>query len=260
MSYIQSLLLGILQGLTEFLPVSSSGHLVILEHLLKTPSAARMAVVAVLHIGTALALIVYFRAELARIFAGMFSRTSEKRSANWKIAGYVALASIPAGVVGLLARHRIEAVFSSPGIVGPMLLVTGAFVLATRLAPERGRQVGWLVALFVGLAQAVAIMPGISRSGATVAAALFLGLDRDKAFEFSFILSVPIVLIAAVKELLDVNWTLVGAGGVAVGVVAAFVFGLGALVLLRRAVISRRFFWFGFYCLAAGLAALLFVR
>ena len=106
----------------------------------------------------------------------------------------------------------------------------------------------------------MAILPGISRSGATIAAALLLGLSRPGAFRFSFILSVPIVLAASVIELFAIDWSLVGAGPVALGTFCAFAAGLAALVLLRRAVVGRRFYWFGFYCVAAGLAALLFIR
>ncbi|MEO0081452.1 MAG: undecaprenyl-diphosphate phosphatase [candidate division WOR-3 bacterium] len=260
MSYLEALLLGLLQGLTEFLPISSSGHLVLLEHLLRAPESARMAVTAVLHLGTALALVAYFRRELAEIIGGAFSRRIETRSASLKTAGYIALASVPAAVVGLIAADRIDAAFSQPAVVGPMLIVTGVALFTTRFARERGQPVDSVVALAVGAVQAVAIIPGISRSGATIAMALFLGLKRTQAFEFSFVMSVPVILAAAVKELLDVDWHTVPPAAMALGVLAAFGAGLAALVLLRRAVAGRRFFWFAFYCWAAGLAALVFVR
>jgi len=219
-----------------------------------------MAVVAVLHLGTAVALVVYFRQELSGIIMRTLARDPVRRRSGLEMVGHICLASIPAALVGILAESRIESLFASPVVVGPMLIVTGGFLFATRFASDRGRVLDWRVAVLVGMAQAMAILPGISRSGATIAMALLLGLERERAFEFSFILSVPIVLAAAVKELIGVDWSLVGSGALVVGVLGALASGFGALVFLRRMVVGRRFFWFAFYCWAAGLAALLFVR
>lgn len=260
MPYLQSLLLGVLQGLTEFLPVSSSGHLVILQRVLNTPSEARMTLVAVLHLGTSAALLVYFSRKLARIVRGALSPDSASRDASRRTVCYIVVATIPAGIAGLLGKSHVESAFSSTVLVGLMLLVTGAIVFTNRFAKTRDYRLDWRGALAIGLAQMIAVLPGISRSGATVAMALFLGMPREDAFEFSFLLSVPIVLAAAVKEVLDVDWHLLGVVPVVLGVAAAFLSGMVALVLLHRAVVSRRFHWFAFYCWAVGFVTLLFFR
>ncbi len=253
MSFLQAVLLGVLQGLTEFLPVSSSGHLAVLYRIFRMPAAATMTVVAIMHLGTAAALFVYFRRRLAGIFVG-FRENVQARKMVW----YVFLASLPAGLVGLLLESRVESAFSSSLLVGLMLLVTGLVVFLTVFAKTRGRQLDWHTALVIGLAQMAAILPGISRSGMTVAAALFLGLRREDAFEFSFLLSLPIVVAAAAKEAVGADWNCLGLSTSILGGAAAFFSGLVALALLRRAVVNRRFFWFAFYCWAVGLLVILF--
>ena len=260
MSFIQALALGILQGATEFLPVSSSGHLAIVEHLWSIDEGARLALAAVLHIGTALALLFFFAPRIGVVLKGFGSKAPDRRRSSWLMVGYIAVGTVPGALVGLLFAERLDTAFSSPALVGVMLLVTGAALLLTRFSRERETGVGWVTAAVVGLAQAAAVLPGISRSGATIAAALFLGLTRKDAFEFSFLLSIPIVLAAAIKEMVGLDYSVVGAGPLALGVVLAFGAGLGALVLLKRAVLAARLHWFAYYCGAAGLLVLLLVR
>jgi undecaprenyl-diphosphatase len=260
MTWLQALVLGILQGLTEFLPVSSSGHLAIVEHLWSMPESARVALTAVLHIGTALALVVYFAPRLGSVARAAFGRASEVRSESRRTIACIALGSVPAAIVGLFFADAVDAAFSSPTLIGSMLIVTGGLLFATRFARERSVRVVWLTAAIIGLAQAAAILPGISRSGATIAVAVLVGIGREDAFEFSFLLSVPVVFGAAIKELVGLDWALVGPGPVVLGILVAFGAGLGALGLLRRAVLGRRLHWFAYYCWLAGLLVLVLVR
>ncbi len=260
MSFLEAVVLGAMQGLTEFLPVSSSGHLAVLQELWRTPDSARLGLTAVLHLGTAASLVVFFRRQLGDLLAGLVAADPDRRRASLLLAGRIALASVPAAIVGLTLDDLLGRVFAAAWLVGPFLLVTAVVLFATRFVPERERRLGWVEALVVGLAQAVAILPGVSRSGATVATATFLGLGRKDAFEFSFLLSVPVVLAAAVKELVGLDWSAVRPAPVALGVVVAFGAGLAALWLLRWMMARRRLHWFAPYCLVAGLAILLFLR
>jgi undecaprenyl-diphosphatase len=259
-SYLEAFTLGVLQGVTEFLPVSSSGHLALLEHIVRLPEAQRLPLSAVLHIGTLGAVLVFFARRLGGIMSDCIAQTPERRRAGWRLVGFVALGSAPAAAAGLLFEERIEAVFSSPILVAVMLLVTGAFLFGTRLVRQNQARIGWGRAVLVGLAQAVAILPGISRSGATIAAGIYAGLAREQAFEFSLLLSIPAVFGATLLELRRIDLGRVSAAAVGLGTLMAFASGLGALVLLRRAVTGRRLYLFAYYLWVVGLAALVFVR
>ncbi|MBN2538263.1 undecaprenyl-diphosphate phosphatase [candidate division WOR-3 bacterium] len=260
MTLLESVLLGLVQGATEFLPVSSSGHLLLVEHLLAVPAEVRLALTAALHLGTAFALLGYFARRIGGLAAGLWARGPARRRASLGFAGLVLLGSLPAAGVGLGLGDAVDAAFSRPAVAGAMLLVTGGLLFATRYARDRSRPVGWRVALLVGLAQAVAIMPGISRSGATISVALLLGVGAVEAFEFSFLLSIPAVLGAAGLELARFDWSVVRPLSVAVGAVVALAAGLGALVLLRRAVVGRWLPWFAPYCWLVGTLVLLLLR
>jgi undecaprenyl-diphosphatase len=260
MSIFQALALGALQGATEFLPVSSSGHLALLEHIWGMPSDERMALAAALHVGTALAVVVFFRRQLWQLVAGVAARDAVRRSGSLRMAGYMVLSSLPAVIVGLVLRDVIDRAFSSPLLVGVMLFVTAGLLLATRFVPERGRTICWWVALTIGAAQAVAILPGVSRSGATIAMALFLGMKRGEAFDYSFLLSVPVVIGAAGLELVGLDYGMLGVLPVVLGVSVSFLAGLGALMLLRGVVAGRRLYWFSGYCAALGAVVVLLLR
>jgi undecaprenyl-diphosphatase len=162
-------------------------------------------------------------------------------------------------VVGYTIGDRLETAFSTPLLIGLMLLVSGGVVFGTRYA-RGGGALTWWRALLVGLAQAVGIIPAISRSGATIATGMYTGLERGAAFEFSFLLAIPAILGAFVLEVRKFDTAVVRPGPLAVGMVVAFGFGLAALYVLRKAVMSRRLHWFAYYCWAAGVAVILFVR
>jgi undecaprenyl-diphosphatase len=259
MSLLEAVLLGLVQGLTEFLPVSSSGHLAVLEHLWKLPAESRLPLTTMLHGATVLAVIFYFAPLLARLIRGLWADDSARRSTSWRMAGFIVVASIPAGLIGVVFNDVIERAFASPLLVGLMLLVTGTVLFGTRSAEARGRT-GWIRTLLVGVAQAIAILPGISRSGATIASGLYLGMERQEAFEFSFLLAIPAIAGAFLLEFRKVNLAALNPPAVAAGMATAFVAGLAALFVLARAVTGRKLSWFAFYCWLAGLATILFVH
>jgi undecaprenyl-diphosphatase len=259
MSILQALLLGVLQGLTEFLPVSSSGHLALAEHFLRIASPGVTFEVFV-HLGTALAVVVFFRRRIASILAALaraVARLPHDRD-DARLGAHLLIGTVPAAVVGYLFETEVEQAFESPRVVSVLLLVTGLFLWAAGRA-RRGRRERTSVrdALLIGVAQAVAILPGISRSGATVSAGLGLGLRREVAVEFAFFLSVPVILGAAAVSLPDA----LGTGGsvgwpIALGTAVAFVSALPAIAILLRAVTSGRIQWFAYYCWIVGVVAL----
>jgi undecaprenyl-diphosphatase len=256
MSPLAAALLGLVQGLTEFFPVSSSGHLVLAQALLGLRAEGILLEV-MLHVGTALVVVFYYRSKVADLLRPRFDRETNA----YRLAILVGL--VPAGVVGILLKEPIEGLFERPGATLLALAATGLFLLATRLAPEKGRTVTIRIAILIGLAQAVAILPGISRSGATIAAALFLGVRRKEAAEFSFLVSVPAILGAALLTALD----LPGAKGetaiflpALLGTAVAMLSGYLALRYLVRVVLGGRLHRFGWYCLALASSGALALR
>ncbi len=259
LSVTEALVLGLVQGLTEFLPVSSSGHLAVIQHLWKLPAESRLPLTVMLHGATALAVVFYFAPLLARLVRGLWASDPARRSSSWRMAGFIAVASIPAGLIGVMFSDLIDRAFSSPLLVGLMLLVTGTVLFGTGSSQPRGRT-GWVRTLLVGVAQVIAILPGVSRSGATIASGLYLGMERKEAFEFSFLLAVPAIVGAFLLEVRKLDLAMLNPQALAVGMLAAFLSGLAALYLLARAVTGRKLHWFAFYCWLAGLATIVFVR
>lgn len=251
---IRYALLGLLQGLTEFLPVSSSGHLVLARIALGVESPG-IALEAAVHLATLLSLLLYFRRDLSGLAAGLL-RGGEERG----YLGCLALGTTPVVVVGSFARGAIERAFGAPLFVGGMLLVTAlALVLGDRLA-GRGRRerVGMADALAVGVAQAAALLPGISRSGATVATGIGRGLAPGAAARFSFLLAIPAIAGASGIALLHaashpgVEW-----GGLAVAAGCAFISGLAAIHLFLRIVRGGVLWPLALYCAVMGAAVLI---
>ena len=259
MSVLHALALGIVQGLTEFLPVSSTAHLTFLEQLFALPAEGRLMLDVFLHLGTVLALLVFFAGRIARLIGDLFRPDPARRARAWRLVLAIVIGTIPAGIAGYLLKDRLEAVFATTLWSALFLLVTGCVLFATRWAQEKRSTAGWFDGLVVGAAQAVALLPGISRSGSTIAAALFLGLTRSEAFEFSFLLSIPAVLGAAALKLKDSSLL---RGGMTLslplllGVALSFLTGLLALFWVRRLLLQKRFHWFAFYCWIVGALAL----
>ena len=207
MDLVQAVLLGIIQGLTEFLPISSSGHLIMVPYLFGWPEHSQAFDLA-LHLGTTLSLLWFFWIDwvtLARgLLRGVVSVEARRQDPAWRMAWLVLLGSIPAGVIGVLAEKPVENLFRSPMVNAVLLIGFGLLLWAADRLASRKRvldDVTWRDALAVGLAQAVALMPGVSRSGITITVGLFRGLDRAAAARFSFLLAGPITLAAALYKL-----------------------------------------------------------
>lgn len=256
------LILAVVQGLTEFLPVSSSGHLVLARALLpggdRLPADATVEVL--LHLGTLLAVLVFYRREIFALSAGVLGRGADV-GAQRRLFGLLVLGTLPAGIVGLGFASQIEASFAHPAFSASALLVTGALLFWSRRLPVAGRPLADLAvraALIIGLAQACAILPGISRSGATIVTGLAVGLSLPAAATFSFLLSIPAILGASVLKASEFSIAAVGGVGAMIAAVAASAMvGLAALGLLVRIGKTRRLWWFAPYCWLAGTAALL---
>lgn len=259
-SFLKLQLLGVVQGLAEFLPVSSSGHLALLKNAFGLDSGGGNGPLleVLLHLGTLIALLVFYRKRLVELACGVFRRDPE--SLRYCLA--VAVSCLPAALLYFLAHDAIERCFGAPVVVSCLLLFTGFILLSLRKAPSAiavgSRQPGWLKAVMIGCAQAMAMLPGISRSGSTYCAARWLKVGSKDAFDFSFLMSIPVIAGAVVlkarhfRELSECGSpvSLVCAAAVA-GIVGYFA--LKALSLIR---IAGRFWYFSFWCLAAGLVSL----
>lgn len=250
----QAALLGVVQGLTEFFPVSSSGHLVLAQSLLgvQPPGVAFEATV---HLATLVAVVWVYRRRVAELTSGVLG--GDRSSLRY--VGLLALASLPAAALGLGARAWFEAAFELPVLAAALLLVSGLFAWSLRrTAPEAEEEApGALQAVWVGAAQALAILPGISRSGSTVAVGVASGVRPIRMAEFSFLLSVPAIAGAGLLEAGAVSRAAAGgAAALGVGFVAALVSGVLAIRLFVRALEVGAFHRFGYYCWAVGGAYL----
>ena len=257
MPFFVVVILGIIQGLTEFLPVSSSGHLVVAQHYLPGFTEAALPFDVLLHFGTLVSLIIYFFGDIRRIVFSFFKWKGEDQRSDRRIGYLIVIGSVPAAIVGIFFKAQIEALFDNARIVPFMFLVTAALLLIgerTARSQRAMKSIGVWEALVIGLFQAVAIMPGISRSGSTIVGGLMTGLERSDATRFSFLLSIPAVLGASILSAGD----LVGFNPVyIVGVVVSCLVGLSAIWLTFRFVVGRKLWVFSAYLIA--LAALLIV-
>ena len=268
MGALEAVFLGIVQGLTEFLPVSSSGHLVIAQHYLPNFHQPGVLFDVLLHLGTLLAVIIYFRQEVFSIGSSLLPRPKRDlspqeetaRKVHRNLAFFILLGSLPAAGIGLGFEEQIIRLFSSILMVGAMLIVTGTVLLLAEIIPRRTsgkKQVGIGDAIIIGLAQAASIIPGISRSGSTIAAALLRGIEGESAVRFSFLLSIPAILGAVVLNLKNLDqipsgetWAYIA------GTVTALIVGLASLWVLKEMVRLRKLKFFAYYCWVVGAAVL----
>jgi undecaprenyl-diphosphatase len=258
MEIIDAIILGIVQGLTEFLPVSSSGHLELASAILgenKLPEES-LTFTVFLHFATALATMLVFRKEIAEIFKGLFQfKINEHSVFSFKII----LSMIPAVFVGLLLEEQIEQFFGGKIIlVGSMLLVTSFLLFLSDRAKNTSKSVTYKSAIIVGIAQAIAILPGISRSGATISTSVLLGIDKSKAAKFSFLMVVPLIFGKIAKDILDgaLTFTDESFGFLSAGFIAAFVSGFFACYWMIQLVKKSKLTYFAIYCAIVGVAAI----
>jgi len=243
MTFIQGLLLGLLQGLTEFLPVSSSGHLVIAQHLFNITSSSVIFDILV-HLATGLAIVVVLWSKILKL--------------NKEKIGLIILATIPAALVGFFLNKSIEVIFSSLPLVGISLIITSLFLFSTRLLKTSTKKLTSKNSFTIGLFQALAIIPGISRSGSTIVAGLHTGLKPITAFNFSLLLFLPAILGAQLLQLDKVaNIPASQIPTLIIGFITAFFSGLISLKLLQKIVIKSKLYQFGYYCLILGVIVLI---
>jgi undecaprenyl-diphosphatase len=257
LEYIHAVILGIVQGIAEFLPISSSGHLVIADALLKeyagtsTPEESATMGIA-LHFGTLMSILVVYRKDLVALLS------------NYRLMFLIVCATIPVGLVGVFFKDYVDAAFGSPILAGAALLLTAAFLMAGRALKKSDDELSAMTrrtAMVIGIFQAIAIIPGVSRSGSTIAAGMACGLNREHATRFSFLIAIPAIGGASVMELKDFvtgeatfhgsPWPLI------LGTVVSFVVGVFALRWLIKMVVADRLHFFAAYCVIAGLATVL---
>lgn len=260
MSIIEAIILGIIQGLTEFLPVSSSGHLELGKAIFGVETTENLLFSLVLHLGTALSTLVVFRKYIGEVFSGLLKKPWNP---SWDFSTKVVVSMLPALIVGLVFKDEIDQLFAGNILlVSLMLLVTGVLLTLTwRVRNREGGEVSYGRALLMGISQAIAILPGISRSGSTIATGLLAGANKEKATQFSFLMVLPVILGAAALELKDYFEAPAGSqtisfGILAIGFLASFLSGLVACQWMIGLVRKGKLVYFAIYCFVVGLVAL----
>ncbi len=266
MNIIQSLFLGIVQGLTEFLPISSSGHLVLGEHFLGINSVDTSFEV-FLHLGSLLAVILYFFKDILELVQAFLpiknEKFPEKQVNNRKIVFYLVLSTIVTGAIGFFFKDFFEGLFGKPLVVAILLSVTGIIIFLSdtiRFDHIHASDMGFWRALVIGLSQSLAILPGISRSGTTIATSLFIGVKRSEAARYSFLLSIPAILGAAVLQMdvfsnLDQSMLM----NYLIGGLGAFVSGFLVISMLLNLIRKRKLKYFAYYCWLVSLVSLVLI-
>lgn len=258
MDILDAIILGIIQGLTEFLPVSSSGHLELGKALLNDQSLPEESLLftVVVHFATALSTVVVFRKEVLGIIKGLFLFKWNEES---KFSAKILLSMIPAVFIGLTFEEQLKQMFSGQIVlVGYMLLVTGLLLFLADRARSTIKDVSFSNALIIGVAQAIAMLPGISRSGATISTSVLLGIDKGKAARFSFLMVVPLIIGSIVKNLKDGDITFESTQilSLSVGFIAAFISGLLACTWMIKLVKKSKLSYFAIYCFVVGVLAI----
>ncbi|RAR50400.1 undecaprenyl-diphosphatase UppP [Flavobacterium lacus] len=259
MGILEAIILGVIQGLTEFLPVSSSGHLELTKAILgedKMPEEGLLFTV-IVHFATALSTVVVFRKDILEIMNGLFQfKWNESSQFSLKII----LSMIPAVIIGLLFEKELEQLFDGNVVfVGFMLIVTALLLFFADKAQNTLKPVSFKNALFIGIAQAIAMLPGISRSGATISTSVLLGVDKSKAARFSFLMVVPLIFGKIAKDLMsgDLVYNESSFGYLSAGFLAAFIAGLFACSWMVKLVRNSKLKYFSIYCLVVGLLAII---
>jgi len=250
---VSALFLGTVQGLTEWLPISSSGHLVIVQQIMKMNVPLIFDVM--LHFGTLLAVIIFFWKDILKVLKSFF--TLDFKSKEGKLIKFIIVGTIPVALIGLIFYDIIESFFSNLLTVGVALIITGIILLLTK--KSRGKkELKLFDSILIGIAQAFALIPGISRSGATISTGLFKGIDKETVFKFSFLLSIPAIIGANLLELIKNPITETDALPLFVCVFTSAIMGYLSLKLLYRVLKKGKFYYFSFYCFILGILVLVY--
>lgn len=258
MDALDALILGVVQGLTEFLPVSSSGHLELVKALLGENAVPEDSILftVILHFATALSTIVIFRKDIIEIFKGLFQR---EWNADKEFSLKVVISMIPAALIGFFLNDQLEALFEGRIVfVGCMLIITAGLLRLADKAKNTTKKVSYKNSIVIGIAQAIALLPGISRSGATISTSVILGNDKTKAARFSFLMVVPLIFGKIGKDLLsgDLN-TIENFTPLGIGFASAFLAGLFACKWMITLVRKSKLTYFSVYCFVVGLLAII---
>lgn len=258
MSLLEAIILGVIQGLTEFLPVSSSGHLELAKAILGDTSIPQesLTFTVVLHFATALSTLLVFRQEVAEIFKGLFQF---KWNNEMKFSVKIIISMLPAVIIGLAFEKQLESFFGGKILfVGIMLLITAGLLLFADKAKDTNKEVSFKNSLIIGISQAIAMLPGISRSGATISTSVLLGIDRSKAARFSFLMVVPLIFGKIAKDFLggNIHFQSSEIVPISAGFVAAFLAGLVACNWMIALVKKSKLSYFSIYCAIVGLIAI----
>ena len=251
MSIIDIVILGILQGITEFLPVSSSGHLVLAQYMLGIESPGNTLEI-LFHIGTLFSVFYVFNKDIKSIVISLNEKPTQK------LVIYIIIATTPAVIIGLIFKSHIVNLFSSIVPVGYALLLTGAILTFSINFKNKNKSLSYLYSLLIGLAQAIAIIPGISRSGTTISISMLLGIPPKEAARFSFLLSIPVIIGAGLLGFLELeSYGLLTPKFIITGILTSFIVGTLSLKTLLKILEVGRFYFFGIYCVIAGIVAIL---
>jgi undecaprenyl-diphosphatase len=250
---IEALILAIIQGLTEWLPVSSSGHLVIAQQLLGLNPSVIFDLL--LHIGTLFVVLIAFRKDIIKILKALVKR--DLRSEEGKLAFFIIVGSVPIAIIGFTFKKNIELLFSSLLAVGIALLIN-AGVLFFSEKRKGNKEMGTLDSFLIGIAQAVALIPGVSRSGLTVSTGLINKIDKQTAFKYSFLLSIPAILGATLFEFRDISTINIELTSTIVGTGLSMIVGYVSLKVLQHIVMSEKFHLFAYYCTILGVVLIIY--
>lgn len=245
----QYIILGIIQGLTEFLPVSSSAHLIIAQKLLGI-AGQELIISVVLHLGTCLALLAFFFKDILALFR------------SFKLLFLILVVTVITGIIGITGKDFLESLFSSARLAAVALIVTGTILFfASKFMNGKRNTPDLKDAIILGFTQAIAIIPGISRSGITVSTLLFRGITKEDSFRFSFLASIPVILGAALLEAKDIDFSQkLNTINLGVGLLVSFISGLFALFIFKKIIGKAKLHYFGYYCIIVAVLTLLFIR
>jgi undecaprenyl-diphosphatase len=246
-NFLQALLLSVIQGITEWIPISSSGHLAIIQNLFGFQD---LSFDVFLHLASLLAVIIIFRKDILKVL-----NLTKRESLVYLLL--IILATVPAGVVGYLFRDQIAELFENMLHIGIFFILSGAMIYATKFAKEKKENISWFNSLIIGIFQAISILPSVSRSGATISSGLFMGIKKEQVVKFSFLLSIPAILGAGIFEskkiiLSDINFLTL-----ATSFIVTFIVSIVAIKLLLKIIKTDRFYLFGWYNMLLGIIVVL---